>query len=41
MRTIKERTVVADKKDLATDDKAIDRGSSVAILGRSDVNLPD
>ena len=40
MRTI-ERTVVADKRDFATDDKAIDRGSSMAILGRSDVNLPE
>lgn len=38
-KTLKERNVVNDKKDLATDIEAVDSGSGEAILGRSATNL--
>lgn len=33
--------MVVDQKDLATNVEAVDQGSSEAILGRSDADLPE
>ena len=40
-RSIKERNVVDDTKDFATNVEAIDDGSGKADLGRSNANLPE
>ncbi len=40
-RSIKERNVVANTKDFATNVEAIDHESGKAMLGRSNANLPE
>ncbi len=40
-RSIKERNVVANTKDFATNVEAIDHGSGKAMLGRSNASLPE